>query len=165
MNMVKLYGKPLRMNKAVQEKGDSLAEVGATLFIGNLDPMVDEKLLYDTFTAFGPLLKTPVISRDTESAESKGYGFIYYDNFESSDAALEAMNGQFLMNRCISVTYALKKDGKGERHGTSAGKMAQLIFKNVYSPHLQRSTVLSLIRIRTLSAWRPVLDWLHRRSQ
>jgi hypothetical protein len=23
--------------------------------------------------------------------------------------------------RCISVNYAMKKDGKGERHGTAAG--------------------------------------------
>jgi splicing factor 3B subunit 4 len=130
MNMVKLFGKPIRINKAAMDKETNEPEVGATLFIGNLDPMVDEKLLYDTFSAFGPLLKTPVISRDTNSAEAKGYGFIYYDNFESSDAAIEAMHGQYLMNRCaillylytrcISVQYAMKKDGK-ERHGTAAG--------------------------------------------
>lgn len=30
-------------------------DVGANLFIGNLDPAVDERLLYDTFTVFGPL--------------------------------------------------------------------------------------------------------------
>lgn len=30
------------------------------------------------------------------------------------------MNGQFLMNKEISVQYAYKKDGKGERHGDEA---------------------------------------------
>ncbi|KAJ3305398.1 Splicing factor 3B subunit 4 [Kappamyces sp. JEL0829] len=99
MNMVKLFGKPLRMNKSASDKAESAPEVGATLFIGNLDPMVDEKLLYDTFSAFGPLLKAPVISRDAGSGESKGFGFVYYDNFDASDTALESMNGQFLMNR------------------------------------------------------------------
>ena len=33
------------------------------------------------------------------------------------------MNGQFLMNKAITVQYAFKKDGKGERHGTSAERL------------------------------------------
>ncbi|KAK4842572.1 hypothetical protein QYF36_023984 [Acer negundo] len=34
-------------------------DVGANLFIGNLDPDVDEKLLYDTFSAFGVIVTNP----------------------------------------------------------------------------------------------------------
>lgn len=34
---------------------------------------------------------------------------------------LKAMNGQYLCNRQITVSYAYKKDTKGERHGTPAG--------------------------------------------
>jgi splicing factor 3B subunit 4 len=33
------------------------------------------------------------------------------------------MNGQYLMNKDISVQYAYKKDGKGERHGDEAERM------------------------------------------
>lgn len=33
------------------------------------------------------------------------------------------MNGQFLMNRAISVEYAFKGDGKSERHGTAAERL------------------------------------------
>lgn len=33
------------------------------------------------------------------------------------------MNGQYLCNRQITVSYAYKKDTKGERHGTPAGKL------------------------------------------
>lgn len=32
------------------------------------------------------------------------------------------MNGQYLCNRQITVSYAYKKDTKGERHGTPAGQ-------------------------------------------
>lgn len=60
--------------------------------------------------------------RDADSSASKGFGFVSYDNFESSDAAIEAMNGQYLCNRPIHVSYALKKDSKGERHGSQAGE-------------------------------------------
>ena len=43
LNMIKLFGKAIRVNKASQDK-DTL-DVGANLFIGNLDPDVDEKVL------------------------------------------------------------------------------------------------------------------------
>lgn len=36
-------------------------DVGANVFIGNLDSEVDEKLLYDTFSAFGVILQTPKV--------------------------------------------------------------------------------------------------------
>lgn len=121
MNQVRLYGKPIRVNKASADKQKSV-EVGAELFVGNLDPMVDERVLYDTFGRFGTLVAQPKIARD-EAALSKGYGFISYANFESSDDAIANMHGQYLMNKEISVQYAYKKDGKGERHGDQAERM------------------------------------------
>lgn len=38
-------------------------DVGANLFIGNLDPMVDETMLYNTFSTFGPIATTAKVSR------------------------------------------------------------------------------------------------------
>jgi splicing factor 3B subunit 4 len=116
-------------------------DVGANLFIGNLDENVDERLLYDTFSAFGLMATTAKvhtiscmcchhsdvfffqIARDPSNGKSKGYGFVSYTDFEASDAAIESMNGQFLMNKAITVQYAFKKDGKGERHGTPAERL------------------------------------------
>lgn len=63
------------------------------------------------------------MARDPTTGTSKGYGFVSFTDFESSDAAIEAMNGQYLMNKAISVQYAFKKDGKGERHGTPAERL------------------------------------------
>lgn len=60
--------------------------------------------------------------RDPDTGESRGFGFVSFDSFEASDAAIEAMNGQYLCNRAITVSYAIKKDSKtGERHGSAAG--------------------------------------------
>mmetsp|Transcript_11731 Transcript_11731/g.26174 ORF Transcript_11731/g.26174 Transcript_11731/m.26174 type:complete len:255 (-) Transcript_11731:76-840(-) len=120
MNMIRLFGKPIRCNKSSQDKKTN--EVGANLFVGNLEPEVDEKMLYDTFTAFGVLLFAKVM-RDPDTGESRGFGFISYDTFEASDAALAAMNGQFLCNRPISLSYAYKKETKGERHGSAAERL------------------------------------------
>ncbi|GAO48665.1 RNA-binding domain-containing protein [Saitoella complicata NRRL Y-17804] len=123
MNQIRLYGKPIRVNKASSDaKKSAAADIGAELFIGNLDALVDEKVLYDTFSSFGTLIATPKIARD-EAGASKCFGFVSYDNFESADAAIEGMNNQFLMNKSITVTYAFKKDNKSERHGTEAERM------------------------------------------
>lgn len=131
LNMIKVFGKPIRVNKASQDK--KTQDIGANLFIGNIDPDVDEKvalaeteilnstvthckiigrlpairltivcdmqLLYDTFSAFGMIIQTPKIMRDPETGASRGFGFVSYEGFEASDAAIEAMNGQFLCNR------------------------------------------------------------------
>eukprot|EP01038_Epipyxis_sp_PR26KG_P010782 gene10782-14478_t len=121
LNMVKLYQKPIKVNKSSLDKKTN--EVGANLFIGNLDPDVDEKLLYDTFSAFGGIIQTPKILFDPETGTSKGYGFVSYDSFESSDLAIECMNGQYLANRAIVVQYAFKKDTPGERHGSQAERI------------------------------------------
>ena len=50
--------------------------------------------------------------RDPETGNSKGFAFINFASFEASDLAIEAMNGQFLCNRAITVSYAFKKDAK-----------------------------------------------------
>ena len=121
LNMIKLFGKPIRVNPASKER--DTVDVGANIFIGNLDPEVDEKLLYDTFSAFGLIVATPKIMRDPDTGSSRGFGFVSFETFESSDAAIEAMNGQFLCNAPINCTYAIKKDSKGERHGSAAERL------------------------------------------
>lgn len=79
MNMVKLYGKPMRVNMVrvaplcsrsqiqlvrvvcVQASKDrKQEEFFANLFIGNLDREVDEKLLHDTFSRFGAVISCKV---------------------------------------------------------------------------------------------------------
>jgi splicing factor 3B subunit 4 len=60
MNQIKLYGKPIRVNKASYDKKQ--LDVGANLFIGSLDEGVDESSLYDTFATFGGIAEQPKVS-------------------------------------------------------------------------------------------------------
>lgn len=62
-------------------------------------PCLVLQLLYDTFSAFGMVIATPKIMRDPDTGASRGFGFVSFDGFEASDAAIEAMNGQYLCNR------------------------------------------------------------------
>ena len=85
LNMVRLFGRPLRVSKsALQDVNGLSKEIGAKLFVGNLDPTdVDEHLLYDTFSAFGTLTRPVVLAKDEATGQSKGYAFLSYDSFMS----------------------------------------------------------------------------------
>jgi len=149
LNMIKLYGRPLKVSKSsLNNKAELSRDVGANLFVGNLDPNdVDENLLYDTFSAFGTLIRQPKIMRDEDTNQSKGFGFVSFDSFEASDTALECMNGQFLGNRQIMVQYAFKKDtagetenagrvmGEAQRHGSRAERMLAAQRRNLQQLH------------------------------
>ncbi|KAH9257665.1 hypothetical protein BASA81_004122 [Batrachochytrium salamandrivorans] len=120
LNGVKLFNRSLRVNKATTTA--KAMDVGANLFVGGLDESVDEQMLTNIFQAFGSLCKPPQISRDLTTLKSMGYGFLSYDNFAASDAAVEAMNDQFVLNKQIRVMYAFKK-GTTERHGSETERL------------------------------------------
>eukprot|EP01133_Synstelium_polycarpum_P004126 gene4126-4818_t len=131
MNYVKLFGRAIKLKKGNKDKID----VGANLFIGNLDNEVDEKLLHDTFCQFGTIIQPPKVMRDQGSGLSKGFGFVSFDNFNSSDNAIESMNGQFLCNKPISVAYARKKDST-EKHGSHAERLIAAGKLKGYTPNM-----------------------------
>ena len=60
MNQIKLYGKPIRVSRASYDT--KKVDIGANLFIGNLDENVDESQLYDTFQTFGSVSEQPKVS-------------------------------------------------------------------------------------------------------
>ena len=71
---------------------------------------MDEKLLYDSFSAFG--------DRDAQSDARSGhgphesFGFVAFDTFEAADMAIECMNQQFLCNfpsRCSTPSSATRR--------------------------------------------------------
>jgi splicing factor 3B subunit 4 len=69
-------------------------------------------MLYETFSNFGLIINTK-ITRESDDGTSKGHGFVSFDNFTSSDLAIQQMNGQYFSGRQIRVEYAVKKDNKG----------------------------------------------------
>ncbi|ORY80945.1 hypothetical protein BCR37DRAFT_335935, partial [Protomyces lactucae-debilis] len=125
MHGIKLFGKPIRVNKAsADKKQEGIAtSIGAELFIGNLDPLVDARTLLDTFSAFGQLLQPPTVTQQAETG--KRYGFVTLATFDAADAAIAGMHNQFLMNQCVTVQYAYKENGTagGQRHGDKAERL------------------------------------------
>lgn len=148
LNMVRLYGKCLRLSRAGSlstggkgEKTAVLKDVGANLFVGSLSQEVDEKMLFDTFSAFGAIIRQPKIVRDEQSKESKGFGFVNFDSFEAADAAIEAMSGQSLGGRQITIMYAFRVDNKTERHGSQAERLLAAASRS--KPSLKPNTLFA----------------------
>lgn len=144
---VRLYGKLLKLKKLDSKPStqyqsersvgtyitpkldllnDRYVDVGAKLYISNLNPLIDEKFLLQTFLNFGTVIKQPVIRRDLEG-KSMGSGFITFADFETSDEVIEKLNNTILMNSKISLAYAFKegatKGGKKIRHGDKAERI------------------------------------------
>ena len=149
MNMVKLYDRPMKVSKSNLDGPDKSIDIGANLFIGNLSLEVDDKVLHDTFSAFGPLADNAHVGVDDNTGNSLSYGFVSYNTFEAADSAIHAMNGQYLCGRQINVQYAFKKDaskkGERERHGSAAERLlasttTEHSQKRSFKPHTHFST-------------------------
>jgi splicing factor 3B subunit 4 len=120
MNMVPMFGNPIRLRKAgANSSSGGALNVGANLFVGNVGTDATEKTLCDTFSAFGIVVDAHV-QRDAESGAPRGFAFVNMGSFEAADAAIEALSGQFLGGRQVTVQYAFRKDAPGERHGSMA---------------------------------------------
>ncbi|PKY21008.1 hypothetical protein RhiirB3_434499 [Rhizophagus irregularis] len=87
MNQIKLYGKPIR---ATSDKKN--LDVGVSLFIRNLDPGIGEKMLYDTFSAFGVICQQNLMKFNLDENPDK-----------------------------TAMDRSTTPKGKGERHGSAAG--------------------------------------------
>jgi len=75
------------------------------VFVKNLDPNVDNKALYDTFSMFGKILTCKVAP--DENGKSKGYGFLQYELEESAKQAIQRVNGMQIGDRTVQVvTFA-----------------------------------------------------------
>lgn len=150
LNQIRLFGKPLKLHIAGWNRKEAVS-TGADLYISGLDPLVDEKVLYDTFIVFGNFIKPPMVMRD-ENGVSKGYGFLFYDNFDSADRAIAEMDSQILMNKFVKLSYSFKKDGSGERHGDQAERLlAEYAKRHNYNLTNDRSIAQQPIDVPTLA--------------
>lgn len=97
----------------------------------NLDKGIDHKALHDTFSAFGNILSCKVAT--DSSGQSKGYGFVQFDNEESAQKAIEKLNGMLLNDKQVFVGPFLRKQER--ESSTDKSK-----FNNVFVKNLAEST-------------------------
>eukprot|EP00850_Spirogloea_muscicola_P005984 SM000028S10078 [mRNA] locus=s28:200844:204900:- [translate_table: standard] len=144
LNFTPINGKPIRI--MFSHRDPSLRKSGtANIFIKNLDTTIDNKALYDTFQAFGPILSCKV-AQDAQG-QSKGYGFVQFEQDESAQNAIEKVNGMLLEDKQVFVGPFVRRQERDQGLGAT--------FSNVYVKNLGDSTTDDDLKT-TFSAYGPI---------
>lgn len=127
MNFDTLNGKPMRImwsqrDPAVRRSGNG------NIFIKNLDKVVDNKSIYDTFSLFGNILSCKVAVDD--EGNSKGYGFVHFETDEAAQCAIDKVNGMLLAGKKVFVGKFQPRSQRMRELGESAKKFTNVFIKN-----------------------------------
>lgn len=86
---------PTQHSEASGYYQEGRSQPGQTLYVGNLAPGVEENILMQFFSCFGPISNVQVI-RDREMHVSRGYGFVTYGHPFYAQIAMQNMDSMSL---------------------------------------------------------------------
>lgn len=138
LNFTPINGKPVRI--MFSHRDPSIRKSGTgNIFIKNLDKSIDNKALYDTFSAFGPISSCKVAT--DSNGQSKGHGFVQFEQESSAQNAIEKVNGMLLNDKQVYVGPFIRRQERERDSGLSR-------FNNIYVKNLADITTEDeLIRI------------------
>lgn len=127
MNFEVIKGNPIRIMWS--QRDPSLRKSGlGNVFIKNLDKTIDNKAMYDTFSAFGNILSCKVATDDQNN--SKGYGFVHFETEESARSAIQKVNGMLLNGKKVFVGRFIPRTERDRELGERAKYFTNVFVKN-----------------------------------
>jgi len=127
MNFDVLKGRPIRIMWSQRDPSLRRSGVG-NVFIKNLDKSIDNKAMYDTFSAFGNILSCKV-AQDPDG-DSKGYGFVHFETEEAAMNAIQKVNGMLLNDKKVFVGRFVPRKEREKELGEKAKKFTNVYIKN-----------------------------------
>ncbi|XP_066217004.1 polyadenylate-binding protein 4-like [Saccopteryx leptura] len=126
MNFDIVQGKSIRLMWSQRDAYLRKSGIG-NVFIKNLDKSIDNKTLYEHFSAFGKILSSKVMSDDQGS---RGYAFVHFQNQAAADRAIEQMDGTVLKDcRLFVGRFKSRKDREAELQN-KANEFTNVYIKN-----------------------------------
>src|SRR5690349_17259886 len=86
--------------------------MGKKLYVGNLSYSVDNATLEQMFAAHGSVQSAQVIM-DRDTGRSKGFGFVEMGSDHEAQEAINALNGQQVDGRNLTVNEAKPREDRG----------------------------------------------------
>ncbi|XP_069505948.1 embryonic polyadenylate-binding protein-like isoform X2 [Ambystoma mexicanum] len=126
MNFEVIKGRPIRIMWSQRDPGLRKSGVG-NVFIKNLDESIDNKALYDTFSAFGNILSCKVVCDENGS---RGYGFVHFETHEAANRAINTMNGMLLNDRKVFVGHFKSRREREAEYGAKVMEFTNVYIKN-----------------------------------
>ncbi|XP_018911841.1 transformer-2 protein homolog beta isoform X2 [Bemisia tabaci] len=80
-----------------------------------------ENQIYHIFSKFGPVERVQVII-DAKTGRSRGFGFVYYENYEDAKAAKEECSGMEIDGQRIRVDFSITERAHTPTPGVYMGK-------------------------------------------
>lgn len=127
MNFDVMKQKPIRIMWSQRDPSLRKSGVG-NVFIKNLDKSIDNKAMYDTFSAFGNILSCKVANDETGS--SKGYGFVHFETEEAARNAISKVNGMLLNSKKVYVGRFIPRAEREKELGEKAKMYTNVYVKN-----------------------------------
>jgi len=90
------------------------------LYVGNLSFKTTEQELHELFSQYGQVTSAQLVM-DRETGRPRGFGFVEFANDEEAKAAINALNGQNMGGRDLTVNEAKPREGGGGRGGFGGG--------------------------------------------
>uniref|UniRef100_H2YIQ2 Polyadenylate-binding protein n=1 Tax=Ciona savignyi TaxID=51511 RepID=H2YIQ2_CIOSA len=128
MNYDPIKGRPIRIMWSLRDPYLRKSGVG-NIFIKNLDKSIDNKALYDTFSAFGNIFSCKVMLPDQNNG-SKGYGFVHFETDEAGSRAIEKVNGMLLNDKKVYVGKFLTRSERVKKMGERVRQFTNVYIKN-----------------------------------
>lgn len=128
MNFDVINGRPIRIMWSQRDPSLRKSGIG-NIFIKNLDKSIDNKIMYDTFSTFGNILSCKVAQ--DEQGNSKGFGFVHFENEEAANNAIAKVNGMLLNGKKVYVGKFIPRKEREKQLGEIAKRFTNVYVKNL----------------------------------
>ncbi|XP_037081802.1 polyadenylate-binding protein 4-like [Pollicipes pollicipes] len=142
MNFDVVKGRPIRIMWSQRDPSLRRSGVG-NIFIKSLDKSIDNKAMYDTFSAFGNIMSCRVAT--DENGVSKGYGFVHFETEKAATDAIEKVNGMLLNDKKVFVGKFVPRKEREKELGEKAKRFTNVFVKN-FGDELDDEKLLELFQ-------------------